>query len=44
VCSLQIYNALPGKFNRGQIDTALQGLMNDAHIYNTTDDYHFKAT
>lgn len=40
----QIYNALPGKFNRGQIDTALQGLMNDAHIYNTTDDYHFKAT
>eukprot|EP00879_Flechtneria_rotunda_P026457 GHRR01028208.1.p1 GENE.GHRR01028208.1~~GHRR01028208.1.p1 ORF type:complete len:239 (+),score=99.47 GHRR01028208.1:701-1417(+) len=39
----QIYNTFTGKFGKQAIDTALQNLTAEAHLYTTTDDDHFKA-
>lgn len=41
---VQIHNKLAPQYNKTQIEQALQGLMNDAHAYNTVDDFHFKST
>lgn len=40
----EIHNKLAPQYNKAQIEQALQGLMNDAHAYNTVDDFHFKST
>lgn len=40
----EIHNRLAPKYNKAQIEQAIQGLMNDAHAYTTLDDFHFKST
>jgi len=38
----EISQRLQPQFNRTQVQEALEYLMNEAHIYTTTDDYHYK--
>ncbi|XP_043213775.1 replication protein A 32 kDa subunit-like [Amphibalanus amphitrite] len=40
----QVYGSLTGKVPRPEIDRIMEFLSNEGHIYNTTDDDHFKAT
>lgn len=39
----QIYNYFNGRFNKLQIDNAMKALVDEAHVYTTVDDDHFKA-
>ena len=41
--SLQIINMLSGKTGPHQIRQALQALVDEGHLYTTTDEYHFRA-
>lgn len=40
----QVYNKLAGQYNKAQIDQAVSTLQNDAHLYTTIDDFHYKST
>jgi hypothetical protein len=39
----QICQALGGRFQRQQVQEAVDWLSNEAHVYTTVDDYHFKG-
>ena len=42
--ALQVYAKLAGQYNKAQVDQAVSVLQNDAHLYTTIDDFHFKST
>jgi hypothetical protein len=39
-----VVSRLQGRFNRGQVKEALDALANEALVYTTTDDEHFRAS
>lgn len=39
-----IFSSVQGKMSRGEMDSALEYLSNEGHIYSTVDDEHFKTT
>jgi hypothetical protein len=41
--SSQICQALGGRYQRQQVQEAVDWLANEAHCYTTVDDFHFKG-
>ena len=44
IATNNLYHCVQGKMSKSEMDSAIDYLSNEGHIYSTVDDEHFKST